>query len=262
MSVVVQAGWVVVPAGGSSRRFGGNVIEQANKLLWPLRHPYYGEQAVIVHTVKTLLANKTVAGVVVVGHEHWLEAYREVLAPLQSVDQPILFALGGESRRVSVLRGLEALRQYCSPLPDWVAVHDAARPNLPEGFIDLAVEPLTALWQRKEVGSLASVVGAMAATPVVDTLRRANETEDRALPVAKALVDRQGLYHIQTPQVFLTSVLLKAHELVSSEQDVTDDASLVTLAQLGDLVLLPSSPLNLKITTKADIELMNALWRS
>jgi 2-C-methyl-D-erythritol 4-phosphate cytidylyltransferase len=66
-------------------------------------------------------------------------------------------------------------------------------------------------------------------------------------------VDRTNLWQAQTPQVFRRQLLVDAHAQ-DGTSDATDDAELVE--RLGhEVTIVPCSPLNLKITTRADLKL-------
>lgn len=141
---------------------------------------------------------------------------------------------GGMHRQDSVRAGLASI----SADEAFVAVHDAARPLVTPGVIE-------------EVFAAARETGAAsAAAPVADTLKRAdgNCFVDRG-------VDREGLFAMQTPQIFARSLLVSAYEKVVAEGiRITDDVSAVE--GLGAPVRLVPNPLpNFKITYESDLRL-------
>lgn len=148
---------------------------------------------------------------------------------------------GGETRTASVRRAFESL--HADPA-DFVCIHDAARP-----FVSSA-ETLAVLLAAEKTGA------AIAATPVVDTLKRVEG--DRIV----ATVDREGLYAAATPQVFRADLLARAFAAAPEDAaDATDEAALVET--LGVTVaIVPVSRLCFKVTTPADLELAAALIRS
>jgi 2-C-methyl-D-erythritol 4-phosphate cytidylyltransferase len=139
---------------------------------------------------------------------------------------------GGQERTDSVQRALEQVKEGI----DFVAVHDAARPCLAEAWID-------------DVFAAAARDGAaILAAPVAETLKRGDEKK-RVIET----VDRRNLWIAQTPQVFRRQLLVEAYAKRGKE-NVTDDAQLVE--RLGQPVtIVPSSPLNIKITTRDDLKL-------
>src|SRR4051812_25688445 len=107
---------VIIPAAGSSTRFGG----PRNKLLEPL-----AGRPVLTRTVEAFLARADVAQVI-------LPTALDGLADLLPPDARILICPGGDSRAHSVHNGL-------ATVPDsiqWVAVHDGARPLVSQDLID------------------------------------------------------------------------------------------------------------------------------
>ena len=95
---------------------------------------------------------------------------------------------------------------------------------------------------------------AVVAVPVTDTVKRADSDA-----FISATVPREGLWAVQTPQVFPFSVLQRAYREVS--ENVTDDASMVE--RLGvKIKLTPGSPTNLKVTNPEDLELAEMILKS
>ena len=139
---------------------------------------------------------------------------------------------GGATRQDSVRLGLEALATQPSP-PDFVMIHDAARP-----LIDAPT--ITAV--RK---ALDTAEGAIAAKPLVDTLKRG------AGQKITDTIDRANLWQAHTPQAFHFGAILKAHQAVIGQQ-LTDDAAVAEKAGM-EVTLVPSNPDNMKITNPDDL---------
>jgi 2-C-methyl-D-erythritol 4-phosphate cytidylyltransferase/2-C-methyl-D-erythritol 2,4-cyclodiphosphate synthase len=135
---------------------------------------------------------------------------------------------GGATRRLSVLAGLEAL---AADPPDWVLIHDAARPFLPRPVID------------RLLSALGRHPGAVPALPVADTLVRGGAGLGEVVP-------RDGLQRVQTPQAFVFSDILAAHRAWQGDEP-TDDAQMLRAA--GATVALVEGDMMLeKITHPAD----------
>jgi 2-C-methyl-D-erythritol 4-phosphate cytidylyltransferase/2-C-methyl-D-erythritol 2,4-cyclodiphosphate synthase len=144
---------------------------------------------------------------------------------------------GGATRQQSVRQGLEALAKDA---PDFVLIHDAARPLISPKVIQDVVKALEA--------------GADGALPMVaasDTLRR-RDAADRWI-----LVDRENLYRAQTPQGFVYAKILKAHR-DHAGQEVTDDVALAELAGLK-VEMVEGEEKNIKVTRKEDFALAERL---
>jgi 2-C-methyl-D-erythritol 4-phosphate cytidylyltransferase len=147
---------------------------------------------------------------------------------------------GGAQRSDTVARALELVRPVCQ----FVAIHDAARPCLTEELVSAVFAA------AREHGA------ALLATPVIDTIKQAGD--DR---FTTATVPRANLYLAQTPQVFRRDWLDEAYARRGDrDAAATDDTQLVEA--LGHrCAIVPSTPLNLKITTQQDLGLAGAIVR-
>ena len=148
---------------------------------------------------------------------------------------------GGRERFESVANALKVL----GPEADFVAVHDAVRPCVTEELISAVFA------KAAEAGA------ALLAVPVADTVKR---VDDRGKVLGT--LPRQGLWLAQTPQVFRRDLLEAAYAGRGQlKQDVTDDAQLIEAAG-HPVAVVEGSPLNLKITTKSDLSLADAVLKS
>lgn len=144
---------------------------------------------------------------------------------------------GGATRQESVRLGLDALAKDA---PDFVLIHDAARPLVSRKVIADVVAALEA--------------GADGALPMVaasDTLRRAGNNGQWTL------VSRENLYRAQTPQGFGYAKITKAHH-DHAGTDVTDDVALAELAGLK-VQMVQGEEKNIKVTRKEDFALAETL---
>jgi len=143
---------------------------------------------------------------------------------------------GGRRRQDSVRNGLRSL-QDCQ----WVVIHDGARPFVTSDLIERG------LMESRESGA------AVAAVSVKDTIKRVSrEGFVRETP------ERDTLWVVQTPQVFLFDLISKAHEEIT--EDVSDDATMVE--KLGHRVKIYSGLYdNIKVTTPQDLALAEVILR-
>ena len=153
----------------------------------------------------------------------------------------VKIADGGKERFESIANALALLK----PEVEFVAVHDAVRPCLTEALI-------TAVFARAE-----KTGAAMLAMPVTDTVKQVDAQQQ-----ITATVPRQGLWLAQTPQVFRRDWLEEAYARRGElGKEITDDAQLVEAA--GHAVnVVEGSPWNIKITTKADVLLAEAILKA
>lgn len=143
---------------------------------------------------------------------------------------------GGASRSESVRAALAA-----APEATVAVVHDAARPLVTRELVEACIAAL---------GD--GIDGAVAAAPVSDTIK---ESSDDGRVVRT--LDRARLWAIQTPQVFVADVLRRALE-AGDLSAATDDASLVE-AQGGAIRVVEAPPENIKVTSRVDLALAEAL---
>ncbi|HLT43602.1 MAG TPA: 2-C-methyl-D-erythritol 4-phosphate cytidylyltransferase, partial [Luteimonas sp.] len=161
--------WAVVPAAGRGARFGGEV---------PKQYLEVAGEPLIAHSLRALFAHPGVKGAVVAlaeGDSRW-QGWSD------GSGRPVIACVGGDTRAESVLAGLAALPDEVRP-DAFVLVHDAARPNLRR-------EDLAALLERGREDP----VGAILATPVRDTLKRAGD--DGGIDGTEP---RERLWRAQTP---------------------------------------------------------------
>jgi 2-C-methyl-D-erythritol 4-phosphate cytidylyltransferase len=234
--------WLVMPAAGSSQRFGGAQPKQFAPL---------AGSTVMALALRPFLADPRCAGAVVV-----LAAEQLQQAGAHASDhvgagaaQHVLRVAGGARRCDSVLCGLAALGSRAAA-DDWVLVHDAARPCL--SAPDL--EQLLAAGQGQ-------AVGALLATRVSDTIKQAGEAaghEGRAACCDRT-VDRERLWQAQTPQMFRYAPLCQAlRAAVAAGRAPTDEAQSFEWQGLRPL-LVAARYANLKITTAEDLVIAGAL---
>ena len=221
--------WAVVVAAGQGTRFGG-----ADGVPKALR-----SVAGIPMYLRALVAfdrHPRIDGCVLVFPLIWEGQILEQL--VGAVAGPIELVPGGQSRRASVAAGIEALGDDVAT----VVVHDAARPLVEPSLIDAVLD------------ALSGVDAAVPVIPVADTIKRVEG--DRV----RETVARDGLARVQTPQAFDLDALRRAHREVT-EDGATDDAVLIERSG-GSVAVVAGDERNIKITTRADLLLAEALLGS
>lgn len=152
----------------------------------------------------------------------------------------VSLALGGDARSDSVACGLAQLQ----PDVEFVAIHDAVRPCATADMIDRVLTTV------QETGA------AILAAPIVDTLKR-----DNGKACIESTVAREHLWMAQTPQVFRREIIEKAYAQRKPDSSMTDDAQLVEAIGVS-VSLVASDASNIKITTKSDLYLADAILKS
>jgi len=210
---------VLVVAAGRGSRFGA----ERPKQYLPL-----GGKPLLRHGLEAFAAHPRVDVLRAVIHPDDRPLYDEAAAGLD-IAPPVA---GGASRQESVLQGLRSL---AAAEPRFVMIHDGARPFVDAALIDALAEALT------------EAPGAIAALPLVDSLKRG--AEGRILEA----VAREGLWRAQTPQAFHYAPILAAHEAMAGAE-LTDDAAVAAAAGMA-VRLVQGSPENIKVTTAEDLQM-------
>lgn len=217
--------WAVIPAAGIGSRM------QADR---PKQYFTLGGKTVIEHTLDRFIPHPAITGIVVAldpQDAYWPSLSIDCDKPLRTVD-------GGRERCHSVLNALNFLADTVSP-PDWVAVHDAARPCLARSDLDRLIQSL-----------VSDRVGGILAVPVRDTIKYSRDDER-----ISETVDRRGLWHAMTPQMFRLPVLAEALKRSLDEgYMVTDEASAVEHIGLSPRLIQGRAD-NIKITRSEDLAL-------
>ena len=257
---------VIITAAGSSRRFG-----DSDKLAVD-----FGGRPLLLRSIEPFTKRDEVASIIVAGPPDDLESFRDRYGAQLGFLGGTIVEGGTSERWESVKRALAAVPEGTTH----VAVHDGARPLVDEILIDRVIE----------AGRTRAAVAP--GLPVRDTLKRCDgETFEAAVRDAtvdailglgdesadavlgddvapppdlqvparhvRETVARDGLFRVQTPQLFEIELLRRAYDQ-DDLSGATDDAMLVE--RLGEEVaLVEGDERNLKVTTPGDLAIARAL---
>ena len=212
---------VIIVAAGRGQRYGSENPKQYNPL---------AGRPILRWSLETFVAHPRVRRIVTVIHPDDRASFDAAAMGLR-VQSPVL---GGATRQESVLRGLECL---AADPPDYVLIHDAARPGIDAHVISRVID------------ALAHAPGVIPVLAVADTLKRidANARITETVP-------RAQLAAAQTPQGFHYDKIVAAHRAVRG-LELTDDAAVLERAGLG-VQTVPGGVANTKITTQDDLNRM------
>ena len=219
----------IVVAAGTGQRFGRpkQLVEVAGKPLVSWSLATFGQMSEL--------------GALVIATESEHIPAMQSLAATYAPRLPAFVVRGGGTRQESVHNALAVVPPEC----DAVFVHDGARP----------------LVQAADVRAGMSAVGAqrasLLAAPVVDTIKVVG---DDGRTVRRTL-NRAELWAAQTPQFATLLDLRRAHEVARSENfEATDDAMLLERSGC-EVVVIPASGENFKVTLWGDRDLAEAILR-
>jgi 2-C-methyl-D-erythritol 4-phosphate cytidylyltransferase len=208
----------VIVAGGTGSRMGTETPKQFLEL--------HG-RPVIAYTIDAFLSAFHDIRIILVLPLAYMEEGRELTGKYFPGKQ-IIITSGGRTRFDSVKNGLSHVKD-----PAVVFVHDAVRCLVSPSLI-------------RECYEAALIHGsAIPAIPVKDSIRRIHGT-------GSEVVSREDLRAVQTPQTFLSDILLPAFH-TAYQSSFTDEATVVEHSGVK-INLVPGEETNIKITVPADLD--------
>lgn len=237
---------VVIAAGGIGSRFSspptGNheaadSSRPAHKQCFELKHkPLY------MWCVLSFLANKRIAEIIIVAHQEIQEQIKMELDTQLTGERrsKVIVIPGGTTRQESVFFGLKHL-SHGAVVPDFVLVHDAARPFIKQSLIDATID------------TVIKYGACTVAVPVSDTIKKVEKG------CVKETLDRSQLYAVHTPQAGRFDWLLAGHEEAAKKNvAATDDAYILELTN-HEVKIVEGDKYNIKVTVPEDLQICAAL---
>lgn len=222
--------YTIIVAAGSGSRFGADIPKQFLELCG---------RPVVMHTIDAFREAFPDGEIVLVLAPSMITFWHE-LCTRHGFESPRI-AEGGATRWESVRNAIQSLKD--APAGTTVMVHDGARPLTEPALI------------RRVASYALNTDGALPAISVSDSLRRLDDNE-----VTSEAVDRTLFRAVQTPQAFALWRIREAYAL-PYEETFTDDASVMAAAGFHNLVLVPGSPTNIKITNPLDLAIAEAIMK-
>ncbi len=213
----------VIPCGGKGLRSGLDVPKQYVK---------FGGKELLVYTLEIFQKSEFIDEIAIAVEKDYIGFIQE-LSVTYKISKLKYIVGGGAERQDSVYNALLELQ---ADENDLIAVHDAARPMLDFLTLERAI---------KGAETFDNIVIAVKAR---DTLIRGND-------FALEYVDRNSFYYAQTPQVFKYRALKQAMEKAYKDNFYGTDESMLVKRAGYDVKIIEGSSLNIKITSKEDLEL-------
>lgn len=212
--------YIVIVAGGKGLRMGGELPKQFIEVKG---------KPVLMHTIECFYNYDNSINIILVLPESHFDFWKELCKKFDFKLHHTLIK-GGETRFHSVKNGLSVVTKGAI-----VGIHDGVRPLISSDVIDRA------FCAAKEYG------GAIPVIDSIDSLREMGDNND------SKHIDRSRIKCVQTPQVFISDILLNCYDMPFSNT-FTDDAS-VFEANGNNIVCVEGNRENIKITTPFDLRI-------
>ena len=219
----------IIPAAGKGKRFGGTTPKQFLKI---------NGKEILAYTLEIFQKEKRVDEIIVAASK---EEFPQIIKLQKKYNLTKLQTIveGGKERQDSVSNALLMAELNKN---DLVLVHDAARPLLSQKILSDAINC------AEKKGN------ALVCLQAKDTLLKKSKTEHTYL-------NRSQIYYVQTPQIFRYDQLLSAFEKAKKEKFIGTDESMLVQRTKKKIYLSDGSPLNFKITTKEDFEMLKRILK-
>lgn len=211
----------IVPAAGIGRRFG----QDNSKAFHPL-----GGKPLIVWAIKALECVKEIEEIIPVLRKEDIQRGEDVFRR-HNFSKIKRIATGGKERRDSVYNALKLINDKTCI----VLIHDGVRPFIEKNMIEITIKELR------------SFDGVVLGIPVKDTIKEVEEG------IVRRTLERNYLWAIQTPQVFVFKKLSEAYEKSLKDGFYSTDDSALLERYGGKIKVVMGSYKNIKITTPEDI---------
>ena len=212
---------MIIVAGGRGTRAGNASLPKQYKKIAGI--------PVLSRTINQFIDMDNISYILPVIHADDKALYDELLLNEKRLMSAIS---GGITRQLSVFEGLKALKNL---EPDYVLIHDAARPFVNAQVVNGVIQ---ALENDRAV---------IPATNVIDSIKRS--ADGRTIGGSE---DREQLYAAQTPQGFHYQTIFEAHKKAINFSDgFSDDAAIAEWAQIPVALSIGSTD-NVKITSPDD----------
>lgn len=224
--------YVILLAGGVGKRMQSDIPKQFLEV---------NGKPIIAYSLENFQRNEQIEKIVVVCVKDWIKYLCEVIQKY-NLTKVAWITEGGNCGHDSIRNGVYFLKDKIEP-DDYIIVHDAVRPVLPQKAINEVIRV------AHEKGNAASSIACH--PPIV-------YTEDFESGITD--VDREHVMLTASPQAFRYSLALKCYEKAEQEDkhDFTFTSSL--LIHCGERVYFAKGTTsNIKVTQKEDLALFKAL---
>lgn len=224
--------YVIILAGGVGKRMKADIPKQFLKV---------NEKPIIIYTAEKFQINPLIEKIIIVCLPEWIEYLRGLIKEYK-LSKVEWITAGGSTGHDSIRNGVFFLKDKID-LDDYIIVHDAVRPIIPQKLINEVI-----FVAHKKGNASASIA---CHPPIV-------YTEDFISGITD--VDREHVMLTASPQAFKYSLALECYEQAEQENrhNFTFTSSLLIHCHKR-VYFAKGCSSNIKITTKADLALFKAL---
>lgn len=224
--------YLILLAGGVGKRMGGDIPKQFMKVKG---------KPIIVYSIENFQRNEQIDSIVIVCLREWIDYLKEIIKEYQLTKVKWIIE-GGETGHDSIRNGVFFLKNKLEST-DYVIVHDAVRPILPQKAINEVIHV------AHENGNASSSI--VCHPPIVYTEDFKSGIKD---------IDRDHVMLTASPQVYKYGSALDCYEKAEKEDkhNFTFTSSLF-IHYKERVFFAKGTTSNIKITRKEDLALFEAL---
>lgn len=226
--------YVILLAGGIGKRMGGDIPKQFIEI---------NDKPILAYSIENFQRNQDIEGIVVVCIKEWINYVKEIVSKYNLTKVRWIIP-GGSTGHDSIKNGVYFLEDKVN-LDDYVIIHDAVRPILPQKAINEVIRV------AHEKGNASSSI--ICHPPIVYTDDFISGNKD---------IDREHIMLTASPQVYKYSLVLDCYKKAELEdkRDFTFTSSM--LIYFGySIYFAKGTTCNIKITKQEDLALFEALLK-
>lgn len=217
----------LILSGGTGTRLGTEI---------PKQYIEVGGKSIIAYSIERLSAHAGIDAIWIVAAPEWQEWIAESLKYSDINEKFRGFSNPGANRQLSILNGLEDIRNEISE-ESLVLIHDAARPLLSE---QLVTDCLCAVKGHD---------GVLPVLPMKDTVYASSDGKS-----ITSLLNRSEIYAGQAPELFCLEKYYEANRHLLPDEIMNINGSTEPAIMAGmDIAMIPGDENNFKVTTQADL---------
>lgn len=219
--------YAIIPSGGVGKRINSSL---------PKQYIQVNGKELIAYTLEIFQKCNQIDEIIIPAQKEYFELLNSIKSKY-GIDKLNNIVEGGDERQNSVFNALQSISAKDD---DFILIHDAARPLLPQQVL------LDSINTAKEFNN------AIVAIKAKDTLVKGNEyVED--------YINRDEIFYVQTPQIFNFKTLNESMILSFNKNFIGSDESILVHKASNKIKIVEGSTINFKVTTESDLDLFRLI---